>query len=247
MPHYMPTSAPPVPAKTRIVLLGDEHQVDSLRQTLASSGHACHCFFRPRDVLQHLRRDGCDLLILDWQIAGASAAEILTWVRESLAPSPPMLIVTAVSCEDDILAGIEAGADDYIVKPVRRNELVTRVNALLRLAYPAQHMSESIRFGPYVFETRARRLFLDGKPLVLRQKEFDLALLLFRNEGRPLSRAYMHEAVWGSDDDVPSRTLDTHVSRVRNKLGLRPENGFRLAPVYSYGYLLERVAASGGV
>ena len=75
------------------------------------------------------------------------------------------------------------------------------------------------------------------------QKEFSLALLFFRNIGRPLSRAYIHESVWVRENDVPSRTMDTHVSRVRNKLHLRPENGFRLVPVYSYGYRLEKLGA----
>jgi DNA-binding winged helix-turn-helix (wHTH) protein len=72
-------------------------------------------------------------------------------------------------------------------------------------------------------------------------KEFNLALLFFRNIGRPLSRAYIHEAIWVRETAVPSRTMDTHVSRVRNKLQLRPENGFRLVPVYSYGYRLEKL------
>ena len=75
------------------------------------------------------------------------------------------------------------------------------------------------------------------------QKEFHLALLLFRNIGRPLSRGHIREEVWGHDSDVPSRTMDTHVSRVRTKLGLRPEDGYLLAPVYSYGYRLEHLKA----
>jgi len=72
-------------------------------------------------------------------------------------------------------------------------------------------------------------------------KEFALALLFFRNMGRPLSRAYIHEAVWQRDTALPSRTMDTHVSRVRNKLQLKPEHGYRLVPVYSYGYRLEKL------
>jgi len=83
----------------------------------------------------------------------------------------------------------------------------------------------------------------DGSVIDVTQKEFYLALLFFRNIGRPLSRAYIHESVWVRETAVPSRTMDTHVSRVRNKLALRPENGFRLVPVYSYGYRLEKLGA----
>ena len=82
---------------------------------------------------------------------------------------------------------------------------------------------------------------MEGEPIDVTHKEFDLALLFFRNIGRPLSRAYILEAVWCATMAVPSRTMDTHVSRVRNKLQLRPENGFRLVPVYSYGYRLEQM------
>jgi DNA-binding response OmpR family regulator len=90
---------------------------------------------------------------------------------------------------------------------------------------------------------RTGRLTMNGTQVDLTQKEFDLALLFFRNLGRPLSRAYILEAVWARDIEIPSRTMDTHVSRIRTKLQLRPDNGFRLAPVYSYGYRLEQIAA----
>jgi len=144
------------------------------------------------------------------------------------------------------LAGLAAGADDYIIKPVRRGELVTRVQALLRQAYPAYQASEQIRFGSYVFAVRMAKLTVAGKAVELTQKEFDLALLFFRHLGHPLSRATILEAIWPQDDQMASRTLDTHVSRVRSKLGLKPEQGFRLATVYSYGYRLDKTADIGG-
>jgi len=125
---------------------------------------------------------------------------------------------------------------------LRRSELIARVQALLRRSYPHQHMPESLEFGQYIFETRSARLTISGNLIELTQKEFDLALLLFRHLGRPLSRAYILEEVWSRDVEIPSRTLDTHISRVRNKLQLRPENGFKLVPVYSYGYRLEQIA-----
>ena len=96
-----------------------------------------------------------------------------------------------------------------------------------------------------------RTLTISGKPVVTTAKEFTLALLLFRNLARPLSRSYIMEAVWGHGPDMLSRTLDAHISQIRNRLGLRPENGLRLSSVYSFGYRLEQVepalagAASG--
>lgn len=192
-------------------------------------------------MLHQLRRESYDMLILDWQVPDLSGTEILHWVREKLSPTLPVLFMTSRSGEDDIVAGLAAGADDYMIKPIRRSEMVARVQALLRRAYPTQAASEHLQFGIYKFETRAGRVSVNEVPVEMTQKEFDLALLLFRNLGRPLSRAYILEAVWSRDVDIPSRTMDTHISRVRSKLELRPENGYRLAPVYSYGYRLEQM------
>lgn len=182
------------------------------------------------------------MLILDWQVHDASGSEVMHWACENLSPKLPVLFITSHSSENDIIEGLAAGADDYMIKPIRRNELVARVQALLRRAYPSQNAAEHIQFGRYGLETRSGQLTLDGAPIALTKKEFDLALLFFRNINRPLSRATILESVWSSNIDIPSRTLDTHVSRVRSKLQLRPEDGFRLAPVYSYGYRLEQVS-----
>jgi DNA-binding response OmpR family regulator len=226
----------------RIAVLDDDRsQSEILRQVLAAAGHACQSFQTGWDLLNHLRREGCDLLIIDWQVKDGSGAEVLRWVRDKLPLSLPVLFLTGRSTEDDAVDALAAGANDYLIKPIRRGELVTRVQVLLRRAYPAQNTFEQIRFDEYVFEVPTGRLTVAGKQIEVTQKEFDLALLLFRNLGRPLSRAYILEAIWSREGDVPSRTMDTHVSRVRNKLQLKPENGFRLTPVYSYGYRLEQL------
>jgi DNA-binding response OmpR family regulator len=226
----------------RIALLDDDRsQSEVIRQVLVAVGHSCQSFQTGWDLLSHLRRESCDLLIIDWQVKDASGAEVLRWVRDKLPPALPVLFLTGRSGEDDIVAALAAGANDYLIKPIRRGELVTRIQALLRRAYPAQSAFEQIRFDQYVFEVPTGRLTMAGKQIEVTQKEFDLALLLFQNLGRPLSRAYILEAIWSRERDVPSRTMDTHVSRVRNKLQLKPENGFRLTPVYSYGYRLEQL------
>jgi DNA-binding response OmpR family regulator len=225
------------------VLDNDRSQADLICQVLTSAGHTCQSFDSGKDMLAHLRKDSVDMLILDWQVADLTGAEVLRRAKEKLSAATPMMFLTTSSAEDDIVAGIGAGADDYMIKPLRRGELVARVQALLRRAYPTQNGAEQLQFGPYIFETRPGRLSMDGTVIEVTHKEFYLALLFFRNIGRPLSRAYIHEAVWIRETAVPSRTMDTHVSRVRNKLQLRPENGFRLVPVYSYGYRLEKLGA----
>lgn len=224
-----------------VVLDNDRSQTDLICQVLTSAGHVCHGFQTGRDLLSQLRKEEYDMLIFDWQVNDMGGADLMRKAREKLNENAPVLFMTTASGEDDIVAGLDAGAEDYMIKPLRRSEMVARVQALLRRAFPTQNGAEQLQFGQYVFETRPGRLLMDGNVLDVTHKEFYLALLFFRNIGRPLSRAYIHEAVWIRETDVPSRTMDTHVSRVRNKLQLKPENGFRLVPVYSYGYRLEKL------
>ncbi len=224
------------------VLDNDSQQAELVCGTLGAAGHVCQAFSNAKDLLLQLRRESFDMLILDWHVPDLSAVEVLRQSRDKLPTTMPVLFMTSRSGEDDIIAGMAAGANDYMIKPIRRSELVARVQALLRRSYPgAYNATEQICFGSYTFETKTFILFNSDKKIDVTQKEFDLALLFFRNMGRPLSRAFINEVVWTREIDIPSRTLDTHVSRVRNKLQLVPENGYRLASVYSYGYRLELV------
>lgn len=224
------------------VLDNDRSQTELICQVLGTAGHNCHGFQTGKELLSQLRKDAYDMLIFDWQVGDLSGEEVLRRARSKLPEHAPVLFMTGSSGEDDIIAGLAAGAHDYMVKPLRRNETVTRVQAQLRRAYPAQNGAEQLQFGDFLFELRPGRLLHEGAVLDVTHKEFQLALLFFRNLGRPLSRAYIQEAVWLRDTALPSRTMDTHVSRVRNKLNLKPEHGYRLMPVYSYGYRLEKLS-----
>ncbi|MFM7341444.1 MAG: helix-turn-helix domain-containing protein, partial [Betaproteobacteria bacterium] len=108
----------------------------------------------------------------------------------------------------------------------------------LRRAYPDQ-TGEVLVSGDYVFDQKAKTLTIKGELIELKHREYELAYLLFSRLGELLSRKYLQESVWGGQADAVSRTLDTHISRLRVKLDLRPENGFRLSSVYSLGYRLE--------
>jgi DNA-binding response OmpR family regulator len=224
------------------VLDNDRHQADMIRQELAKGAHTCRTLQNAKDLFAHLEHEGCDMLVMDWQTADSNAHQLLHAVRDVLPPHAPVLVLANRSSQDDIIAALAAGANDYLIKPIRRSELLARVQIALKRAYPETQTTEQTRFGSYTFESTTCRVTKAGTTIEVTQKEFELALLFFHHLGRPLSRAYILDAIWSRDTDVPSRTIDTHVSRVRSKLELRPENGFRLAPVYSYGYRLEQLA-----
>ena len=130
---------------------------------------------------------------------------------------------------------------DFLIKPVRASEFRLRINILATRHRPDAVKDDSLKLGNFIFNKRLMQVMLNGQSISLTQKEFELALFFFENLDRPLSRAFIHEAIWSQDAEFSSRTLDTHVSRVRNKLGLKPAAGYRLAPVYSFGYKLERL------
>ena len=155
----------------------------------------------------------------------------------------PILFVTNRREERDIVEGLAAGADDFMVKPIRIGELAARVRALLRRIYASQGDTELV-FGRYRFVIGMPILEMDGKPVDLKHREYELALFLFQNMGRLLSREHLREAVWGRGADIPSRSLDTHISRLRNKLELRPANGYLLTAIYGLGYRFETMAAA---
>jgi two-component system response regulator RegX3 len=225
----------------RIAILEDDpDQLALLKRWLADSGHDLHGFEHGREIMKHAGRESFDLFILDWQVPDVSGVEVLGWIRENVSRTVPILFVTVRDSEDDIVFALQKGADDYIVKPPRRQELLARVQALLRRAYPREE-EKLLSFPPFEIDKQRSEIRRDGVKLELTPKEFELAVVLFRNMGRLMSRGHLQELVWSRSGDLTTRTVDTHVSQVRKKLDLRPETGFRVVPIYNYGYRLEQL------
>jgi DNA-binding response OmpR family regulator len=154
----------------------------------------------------------------------------------------PILFVTSREREEDVVEALSRGADDYMTKPVKRAETLARIAALARRAAPQGEETGVFEFPPFSFDTTTLTVRRQGEPVELTDREFALALYLFRNAGCLLSRGQLLEAVWGRRADLPTRTVDTHVSRVRRKLALDPSTGWRVRSVYQHGYRLEALA-----
>lgn len=230
----------------RIALLEDDRaQAQMMQGWLQEAGHDCQVFGRGRYLIRELNRDTFDLIILDWVLPDIEGIEVLRWIREHIDWAIPVLFVTGKDTEADIVQALEQGADDYMTKPVKRLEMRARVKAVSRRAIPQDEGQRLLDFGRYRIDLGTRSVFLNGTPVELTQKEFDLVLFLFRYAGRVLSRGHILESVWGISPDLNTRTVDTHVSRIRNKLALKAVHGWQLKAVYQHGYRLEQTEEQG--
>ena len=223
------------------ILEDDESQRDLIERLLACAGYACAVFAQGKALLSALARESYDLFILDWEVPYLSGEHALAWIRSHIEEPVPVLFVTARDSEEDIVHALGQGADDYMVKPIRERELLARVTALARRLRRPQVQSDKLELEGFNLDFKLRTISRSGKPLNVTSKDFDVALFLLRNLGRLLSRGHIYEAVWGRAANLNTRTVDTHVSRVRVKLGLTPENGWQITPIYQYGYRLERL------
>ena len=226
----------------RIAILDDDPLLLDLLQAMTESlGHVCHTFGTGAALLKTLRRDSFDLLIVDWHLPDMDGPEVVRAARALTGSQIPILFVTRRQAEQDIVEALASGADDFMTKPVRIGEFSARINALRRRAYPDQS-ADALSFGRYRFDAPTRSLHLDGAALELTELEYALALFMFQNSGRLLSREHLREMVWGQTHEVTSRTIDTHISRLRSKLKLGTEYGYTVTAVYGTGYRLEVVA-----
>jgi DNA-binding response OmpR family regulator len=224
----------------RVAIVDDDEVVRKhFHALLQARGYACSMFSSGQEMITALQRDTFDLLVVDWNMPGLSGLDVLAWVGENVLVRPSVIMMTNRADKADIVRGLDAGADDYIVKPEEDKVILARVDARLRDWRAADADLRKVSFGSYVFDKLENSVSVAGARVELTAKEFALARAFFENKHRPLSRAYILETIWNSVGDLPTRTLDVHVSRLRNKLQLKPENGFRLHTIFGFGYRLE--------
>lgn len=218
----------------------DPDQGRLIKNLLANAGHDCSVFTTGNDLLAALPRGPAfDLLLIDWELPDISGLDIVRWVRSNLGQAVPVMLITNRTLEEELITGLQAGADDYMSKPIRGGELIARVEALLRRYNAVPQHRTPFQCGAYEIDPASETILLEGRKMDLAPKEFELALLLFRNPGRLFSRDVLSMAVWNREIPATSRTLDTHLSNLRRKLQLRPEHGVRLNSSYALGYRLE--------
>lgn len=225
----------------KIAIVDDDPSIAELVSIwLSDAGYSCSNYSSGHDFMKAVNTEQFDLLLLDWIMPEFDGEQVLEWIRSQSELDMPVIFVTARDTEDDISKILTQGADDYIVKPVKQKELVARIKAVTRRSAPHNDHQEMV-FGHLCIDPVSRTVSKVGEPVKLTEKEFKLILFIFKNIGRLLSREQILSAVWGYDEGINTRTVDTHMSRIRKKLDLTPENGWRLSSIYHQGYRLERV------
>jgi len=229
----------------RVAILEDDpSQIELMSHWLQRAGHHVRGFQRGTELLAALAAESFDALMLDWNLPDVAGIDILKQLRAWPESGIPVLFMSGRDTEEDVVMALRAGADDYLVKPVRRLELLARLDAVTRRSRRKQAGPDTLQVGTFTVNVHARTILRDEMPLEVTAKDFDLSVLFLSNVGRLLLRDYICHRVWGQNAGMKSRTLDTHVCRVRSKLALTPDCGWQLAAVYGYGYRLDSLHAA---
>jgi DNA-binding response OmpR family regulator len=218
---------------SRILIAEDEARIASfLEKGLGANGFATTVATNGRDALRLARRGDFDLLVLDVGLPELDGFEVLRKLRRAGSPLP-IVMLTARDDVADTVAGLEGGADDYVTKPFRFEELLARIRVRLR-GEPAPTPTR-LELDGLTLDLRTRQVQVDGKDIELSAREFALAELFFRHPGQVLSREQILSGVWGYDFDPGSNVVDVYVGYLRKKIGRE-----RITAVRRMGYRLER-------
>ena len=214
-----------------ILIVDDEPAIAALiSRVLTAAGYTCQAVTSSEKAADLIQQNRYDLVLLDVMMPKIDGYDLLEYIRPTGTPS---IFVTAKDAVSERVRGLHSGADDYIVQPFAPAELTARVEAVLRRTGRA-----TVQYSLWgcTVDTAACRVTRAGQEIKLTRKEYELLLLLLRGRGTALYRDYLYETLWGDDMSLDTRTLDTHITRLRKKLDL----GDKLHAVRQVGYMLEK-------
>ncbi len=219
----------------RILIVEDEASIaEILEYNLGRDGYETARVERGDEALAAIEETRPNLILLDLMLPGMDGLEVLRALkRDEVLSSIPVIVLTAKSEEIDRIVGLELGADDYVAKPFSPREVLLRVKAVLRRGTGEEPGSEELSFGALSLDVPGHQVTIDGSEIRLTATEFRLLRLLMERAGRVQTRDGLLSEVWGYASDVDSRTVDTHVRRLRSKLG---EEAKRIETVIGVGY-----------
>jgi len=242
-----PESGQPLVSMATVLLIEDNEKLArGLQSNLEFEGYTVLCANDGASGLAVARQKRPDIIVLDLMLPDTDGYRVLRTLRDD-GDTTPVLVLTALGEEADKVRGFRFGADDYVTKPFGLMELLARIDALLRRATrpngeaPRAAPSESPSgFGDVRVDTARHMVTRRGTPVPLRPKEYDLLVALLRRNGQVATRIELLKEVWGYDDSVMSRTVDTHVAELRRKLESDPANPRHILTVLKTGYRLSR-------
>lgn len=241
----------------RIGLLEDDSsQIELISLWAKEAGDQLQPYTTGKSFREAMNSENFDMLVLDWHLPDTTGIEELDWLRGEKASNTPVIFITSRDSEESVIEALDHGADDYMVKPVKKGVTLARIKALQRRnnisgnANAAEGKADSQAaepadievYQPYEINNPERTISVNGEAVKLTNKEFELAAYLFRNAGCLVSRDFLLESIWGTRADLNTRTVDTHVSRIRSKLGINPAAGWQLSSIYQRGYRLFKAA-----
>ncbi|MDK2659982.1 response regulator transcription factor [Cupriavidus sp. LEh21] len=225
---------------TIALLLGRSPQLQDIPDLLVRSGFRCSVFDAGRDLIHSALQQTYDMLLLPDEVADIPVIDVIRAVRSARSRDVPIMMLGGDSCEDRLVDALDAGADDYMCRPLSHRVLLARI-AALRRRVTGERLRQGlvVRAGPYQLNSVGRFATLRDERIELTPKEFDLAMLLFSNVGRMLPNRRIEQTVWRHELPPLSRALAGLMSRLRKTLRLGIENGIIVTVVYAHGYRLD--------
>lgn len=222
---------------SRILIVDDEDDIcQILSYSLQTAGYQTLIAHSAEEAIPLVRTSAPDLILLDIMLDGMSGTQMAAYLRDEGLMTMPVIFLTALGGENDVLKGFQLGADDYITKPFRITEVLARVAAVLKRTRgnTETQTADILTYQGIVINHRDKSLTIDGTPVSITRKELELLSFLLTHQGQMLSRSQLLTAVWHDDSYVLERTVDVHITHLRRKIGAYAEH---LQTKSGFGYI----------